>query len=216
MIPRPLRPALLAALASLAATAVLVSPASAAASTSLSKIKPASGPELASSTVTLHGKGFSTIPGATEVTFAGQAALSVTCSSSTVCVATTPTDIAEGSVPVIVSSGGSVSAPQMFDFTAYSPPTVDILTSMKGAAQFKKRKLKDFYPAIFDAGNIYLNITNTTSSTVTVTGNFALGSFELPAGENEGLNIPAQSTPYTFTITGSSSPRATLTVQSEK
>jgi hypothetical protein len=37
--------------------------------------------------------------------------------------------------------------------------------------------------------------------------------FTLPAGETEGLNVPATAVPYTFTITGSSAQKTTLTVK---
>jgi hypothetical protein len=204
------RAAGMAAVAALSALAF--SPlASASAATQLKKLKPANGPEFASSTIDIKGKGFSTTPGATTVSFGGTSALSVNCPSSTLCVVTTP-DLPAGPVAVTVTVGASTSMIRTFTATPFHPPAVAI-KSKKGVARFKKTHLKDTYPAIFDTGNIYLNIKNSTASNQTVTSNVpGLSTFTLEPGNTEGLNVPAALGPYLFTITGSASPKAMLTV----
>jgi uncharacterized protein (TIGR03437 family) len=185
--------------------------ASASPGLQLKKLKPASGPEFASSTIDLKGKGFSTTPGATTVSFGGTAALSVACSSSTLCVVTTP-DLPPGPVDVTVTSGASTSAPQTFTATEYDPPIVAIKSKRSGPS-FRKTHLTDAYPGIFDTGNVYLNIENVTTSSQTVTDNVpGPGTFTLEPGDTQGFNMPAALGPYTFTVVGSASPKATLTV----
>jgi uncharacterized protein (TIGR03437 family) len=185
--------------------------ASASPGLQLKRLKPASGPEYASSTIDIKGKGFNTTPGATTVSFGGTAAPSVTCSSSTLCVVTTP-DLPEGPVAVTVTTGASTSTAQTFTATTYDPPIV-LIKSKKSGARFSKTHLTDSYPAIFDTGNIYLNIENVTTSSQAVTDNVSgPGTFTLEPGDTEGFNVPAVLGPYTFTITGSASPKATLTV----
>jgi hypothetical protein len=194
---------------------LMSSAASAAPGLALHRISPVSGPQLASTTVTLHGSGFSTTPGATQVSFGSEAALSVSCSSSRLCVASTPFVFATGPVPVTVTVGASTSGSQTFTYVPFSPPVVNIVTAhMSHQAQFSRKRLKDFYPAVFDVGNVYLEITNTTAATQEVTGNGP--NFTLPAGETEGLNMPATEVPYTFTLTGSTAAKATLTVTTVK
>jgi uncharacterized protein (TIGR03437 family) len=202
-----------AGVAAVGALSVLAfsSVASASPGLQLKRLKPASGPEYASSTIDLKGKGFSTTPGATTVSFGGTAALSVSCSSSTLCVVTTP-ELPDGPVAVTVTSGAETSAAQTFTATTYDPPAVTI-KSKKSGARFSKTHLTDAYPGIFDPGNVYLNIENTTASSQTVTDNVpGPGTFTLEPGDTEGLNVPASLGPYTFTVTGSASPKATLTV----
>lgn len=185
--------------------------ASASPGLQLKRLKPASGPEYASSTIDLKGKGFSTTPGATTVSFGGTAALSVACSSSTLCVVTTP-DLPEGPVAVTATTGASTSAPQTFTALPYDPPVITI-KSKKGLPRFSKTHLTDAYAGIFDTGNVYLNIENATASSQTVVDNVpGPGTFTLEPGFTEGFNMPAALGPYTFTVLGNASPKATLTV----
>lgn len=185
--------------------------ASASSGLKLTNLKPSDGPEFASSTIDVKGKGFSTTPGATSVSFGGTAALSVACSSSTLCVVTTP-DLPLGPAAVTVTVGASTSMARTFTATPFNPPTIAI-KSNKAGARFKKTHLTDTYPAIFDTGNVYLNIQNTTASSQTVTDNVpGPGTFTLEPGLTEGFNMPAALGPYVFTISGSTSPNPTLTV----
>ena len=72
----------------------------------VTSIAPTSGP--VGTTVTIVGTGFSTTAGATTVYFGTTAASTVTCSSTTRCIAHAPTGT--GSVTVFVSVGGNTSA----------------------------------------------------------------------------------------------------------
>jgi hypothetical protein len=69
--------------------------------------------------VTVSGSGFSTMPGATSITFGGAAAGSVSCPSTTQCTATSPPGI--GTVSVLVTVGGQTSADTPADNFTYLP-----------------------------------------------------------------------------------------------
>ncbi len=58
-----------------------------------------------------------------------------------------------------------------------------------------------------------MNIENATASSQTVVDNVpGPGTFTLEPGFTEGFNMPAALGPYTFTVLGNASPKATLTV----
>ncbi len=199
----------------LSLSVLAVASASAAAAVTVTKVTPETGPEFAATSVTIRGTGFSTTPGATTVSFGAQPATNVACKSSTLCTALSPYG-AEGTVPVTVTVGSSTStSPISFTFTHYSPPTVNIVSTRNGAG-FSRLKLLDRYPAIFTAGNIYLQITNTTATTQAFSG--PTGPVSLAPGSTEGYNIPVnESSPYLFELTGTPNPaRSTLTVSTKQ
>jgi len=163
---------------------------------SITQITPASGPEFSSVPVKIHGRNFNTAPGETLVTFGGTEALSVTCSSSRLCTATTP-ELPEGSVPVTVTSNGmTATSPEEFTYEKYDPPLVKIEKSQPPI--FSTTLLTDRYPGIFDPGNVYLQIENTTNETLFFVeeGRWTF----LKHGEVAGLNIPIRMLPYRFTL----------------
>jgi hypothetical protein len=199
---------LFAALAALLSMFAVAS--SAAAAVTVTKISPATGPEVSEIAVKIKGTGFSTTPGATTIDFGADPASKVVCTSTKSCTAVTPTYFAAEAVNVTATVAASTSTNTVpFTFTTYSPPVVKIVAGKKGP-QFSKKKLKDSYPGIFTFGNVYLNIENATTEDQTFTG--PSGSVTLEAGFEEGYNVPVnESTPYVFELT-TTSPKKTLTV----
>jgi uncharacterized protein (TIGR03437 family) len=178
--------------------------------TQIKRIMPASGPELSSIPVTIHGSNFSTAPGGTTVSFGGEPALSVTCASTQKCTAMTPELIA-GPVEVKATSNGETStAAIIFTYETYAPPVVKI-TNDASHPVFSQHKLIDRYAGIFDPGNVYLDIENTFPGPVTITG--PTGYVDLKEGETAGYNIPVQSVPYTFAVESGTFHRQTLIVK---
>ena len=166
--------------------------------TQIKKVKPASGPEFAPITITIKGSDFNTAPGATTVSVGGEPATSVSCRSSHVCTAVTPA-LGTGSYPVTVTSNSMTSTnPVMFTTTTYSPPVVTVGLSRADELEFSRSALVDKYAAIFDFGNVYLNIQNTLDRYVFITG--PTGLVDLPPFETEGYNIPVSSSPYLFSL----------------
>lgn len=179
----------------------LIGSASAASQpTQIKTINPTSGPEYSSIAVKITGKNFNVAPGETTVSFGPEPAMSVSCASSTACTAMTPDDLPEGPVEVNVTSNGMTSVtPVTFTYETYSPPSDPIILASNGTADFTKKKFVDSYPGIFDPGNIYLQIPNTTGETVTLHG--PTGTLTLYAGESAGYNLPVdEATPYPFQI----------------
>jgi hypothetical protein len=197
-------------------TLALIGPAAAAASaTQVTSVSPASGPELTSVPVKIRGSGFSTVPGATTVSFGGAPALLVTCKSHRVCTAWTPEAGTSGPVTVTATVGASTSTnPVMFTFTELAFPLVNIVTS-NGTTIFDKRKLIDETPTPFGgptmSNGIALEIVNTTTSTQTVISN-VIGELELTPGSVATVEMPAE-TRALFTLTGS--PKAKLHVRAK-
>jgi uncharacterized protein (TIGR03437 family) len=174
-----------------------IATASAKPATQIASIEPASGPELSSIPVTIHGSNFSTEPGGTTVSFGGEPATSVSCANSKRCTVMTP-ELFEGPVEVTATSNGMTSTATItFTYEAYAPPLVKI-TDDAGKPVFAQRKLLDRYAGIFDPGNVYLNIENTFPGPVTITG--PTGFTNLGNDEVAGFNIPAQSAPYLFAV----------------
>jgi IPT/TIG domain len=198
MRPIPVRMTLAAAAACLGlATCGPIATASAKPATQITSIEPASGPELSSIPVTIHGSNFSTEPGGTTVSFGGEAATSVKCVTNKRCTAMTP-ELFEGPVEVTATSNSMTStATIVFTYEMYAPPLVKI-TNDGGEPVFAQHKLLDRYAGIFDPGNVYLNIENTFPGPVTITG--PTGYTELGEDEVAGFNIPAQSMPYLFAV----------------
>ena len=191
-----------------------VASSSAAAAVTVTKVAPETGPEYSASTVKIHGTGFDTAPGSTTVSFGGQPATDVQCTSTKLCSALTPY-AAEGTVPVTVTVGATTStSPVTFTFTTYSPPKVDILAGRKGAG-FSRSKLTDRYPGIITAGNVYLQISNETATAQTFTG--PTGSVTLEPGSTFGDNFPVdESSPAVFELAETSAPKKTLTVKTKQ
>ncbi len=166
--------------------------------TEIKKISPKSAPELAPVTLTIKGSNFNTEPGGTTVSIGGEPATSVTCSSSKRCTAVTP-ELSTGSYAVTVTSNGMTSANVvMFTTTPYSPPVVTVGLSRGDALKFSKDRLVDSYAAIFDFGNVYLDIQNTLDRYLFIEG--PTGLVDLPPFDTEGYNIPASPTPYLFSL----------------
>jgi IPT/TIG domain len=82
---------------------------------SLSSISPSSGPTAGGTLVTITGSGFDSAPGSTQFFFAGKPATNVACSSSTSCLATTPSG-KRGSATVTATVDGQAS-PTHLTFT---------------------------------------------------------------------------------------------------
>ncbi len=187
--------------------------ASAAPVTQIKSIYPSSGPEFSSIPVTVHGTNFNTAPGGTTVSFGGEPATSVTCSSPHICTAMTPM-LTEGAVPVTVTSYSETSTNTVtFTYQKYAPPVVTI-TTKNASPVFSKSKLKDRYPGIFTPGNVYLQILNSSSATVMLTG--PTGTISLEPGLTAGYNVPIQeSTPYIFKIGSGAGKKQTLTLSTK-
>ena len=208
-----LTPALVAAAVLPIAVAAGPLAGSAAATTPVTQIKrisPAAGPEYAPVKVTIHGSNFNTTPGETTVSFGATPASSVSCSSTRICTAMSP-ELGEAVVPVTVTSNGETStAPITFAYETYAPPVVKIVSRNELPA-FETTKLTDRYAAIFDPGNIYLQLENVSASAVSLTG--PTGTVELPANETEGYNIPVdEAAPYLFELEAATAKKQLLTV----
>jgi hypothetical protein len=146
-------------------------------------VGPSSGPSLGGTLVTITGTGFSSVPGATTVAFGANAAIGATCSSTTVCQATSPAGT--GTVDVVVTVNGVVSAPNPTDQFTYIDA---VLTTVPVAV-----------PALAKNSGYWLTVTSRGSGTVAVTwtrpGNQA-GQLLIYAGNPfVGLANPAKLTP---------------------
>ncbi len=89
-------------------------------------ISPNSGPTAGGTPVTITGTGFATTPGATLFDFGSNPATGVSCSSSTTCVATTPSGAAGTPVEVTATVNGQTSIlnPPGDQFTYTGTPSV--------------------------------------------------------------------------------------------
>lgn len=193
----------------------VVGSASASPTAQIKKITPTSGPELSSIPVKITGSNFNTAPGETMVSFGSEPAISVSCTSSTVCTAMTP-ELPEGAVDVSVTSNGVTStATVTFDYETYSPPTDPVISGgALGFPVFTKANLTDRYAGIFDPGNIYLQIPNDTEEVLKMNG--PEGLFTLNPGESEGFNLPVrEATPYVFRVDSGASNREFLTLHTK-
>ena len=95
-------------------------------------IFPTSGPTTGGTSVLVSGTGF--VPGGSVVEFGGTVAASVSCTSSTVCTATTPVDAA-GVADVTVTTAGTTSPISAADeFTFDAGPTVTAVSPAAGPA----------------------------------------------------------------------------------
>jgi manganese oxidase len=81
-------------------------------------VQPSSGPATGGTSVTITGTAFSSTPGATTIQFGSNAATGVSCSSTTVCTATSPAGT--GTVHIIVTVDGVASTPNAFDSFTYT------------------------------------------------------------------------------------------------
>ncbi len=187
---------------------------SAAAAVTVTKINPATGPELSGIAVKIKGTGFSTTAGETTIDFGSEPAKDVVCTSTKSCTAVTPYYFGAGSVNVSATVASTTSTSVVpFTFTEYSPPVVEIVAGKKGPV-FSKSKLKDRYPGILDFGNVYLNILNSTSEPQTF--KFEGRTETLEAGYEFGDNFPVdEATPKVFELTTTSTRKDTLTVSSK-
>ena len=91
----------------------------------VASLSPSSGPTAGGTAVTISGTGFSTVAGATTVSFGAGAASSGACATSTSCTAVSPAGSA-GSVDVRVTVGGLTSAvttAARFTYTASATTT---------------------------------------------------------------------------------------------
>ena len=97
----------------------------------ISGLSPPSGPAGGGTSVTITGSGFDTTPGATTVTFGGQAASNVSCSTATTCVVTDPPSI--GPQIVIATVAGQTSSGSSASTFAYRPPFVAAISPGNGS-----------------------------------------------------------------------------------
>ena len=96
-------------------------------------LNPTSGPAAGGTVVTISGSGFSTGAGATTVKFGANAAINVSCSTTSTCIATSPSGTAGTTVDVIVAVGGLSSAISAADkFTYMTTVNVPVPSLSKG------------------------------------------------------------------------------------
>ncbi len=106
----------------------------------ISALNPTSGPSAGGTVVTITGTGFSTSAGATTVVFGTASATSVSCASTSSCVATSPAG--SGTASVRVTAGGQTSADTIADdFTYIDSPTVTAINPSSGPASGNTRVL---------------------------------------------------------------------------
>jgi len=193
--------------------ALMLAGSASAAGLTLTKISPSSAPEGTSIPVKIKGTGFDTTPGATTVSIGGEAAKEVVCATSKKCTAMTPEHFGTGAEEVTVTVGAATTVePVSFTYETYSPPVVSIVAKHSGV-RFSKKALTDKYPGIFDPGNVYLQIHNTTAVTQSFEG--PTGPISLEPGLYEGYNFPVdEASPVVFTLTAA--PNATLTVKTKE
>ena len=193
---------------------VLTGPIGSAAASSppvLKRVSPISGPTETSIAVKIHGKGFGTVPGATTVSFGGTPAVSVNCTSPTLCTAVTP-NLPIGPATVSVTTGGTTLNTQPFTVTTYAPPIVRLVLNAKDNVEFSLSQLVDKYPAQGGPGNDYVVIENTTSVPQSLTTN-NLGPATIASGASEGFTMAADNGPYIYFT--SHTPTKTLTVNTK-
>jgi hypothetical protein len=116
-------------------------------------VGPSSGPALGGTLVTITGTGFSSVPGATTVAFGANAAIGATCSSTTVCQATSPAGT--GTVDIIVTVSGVPSAPNPTDLFTYIDP---VLTTVPVSV-----------PALAKGNGFWFTVTSRGTGTLAVT-----------------------------------------------
>jgi uncharacterized protein (TIGR03437 family) len=213
----PLRSLLIASLAVSAAlgTSALVGfigptgPAAATSAPTVKRVSPIGGPADTSIPVAIHGRGFDTTVGATTVSFGGTPAVSVDCTSPSLCRAISP-NLSAGTVDVTVTTDGMTLNPETFTIAPYSPPLVRLVLNARGTVEFSMGMLMDKYPAQGTQGNDYVVIENTTAVAQNLTTN-SLGSASIAPGDSEGFVMAADDGPYIFFTSGS--PAKTLTVK---
>jgi hypothetical protein len=114
-------------------------------------VQPNTGSVAGGTAVTITGTGFSSVPGETTVSFGANAAIGVTCSSTTVCAATSPAGIS-GPVDVIVTVNGVPSAPAPVDTFTY---TSAVLTTAPVSI-----------PALAKGNGYWVTVTSNASGTI--------------------------------------------------
>jgi hypothetical protein len=85
---------------------------------SVGLVQPNTGTVAGGTAVTITGTGFSSVPGATTIRFGANPATGVSCSSTTICAATSPAGVA-GAVDVIVTVNGVSSTATISDTFTY-------------------------------------------------------------------------------------------------
>jgi hypothetical protein len=116
-------------------------------------VGPSSGPEAGGTAVTITGTGFSSVPGATTVAFGVNAAIGATCSSTTVCAATSPAGT--GRVDVIVTVNGVPSAAVAVDQFTY---VAAVQTTLPVSV-----------PSLAKGNGYWVTVTTTANGTVSAT-----------------------------------------------
>ncbi|WP_345305819.1 IPT/TIG domain-containing protein [Candidatus Villigracilis saccharophilus] len=159
---------------------------------SVTGITPNSGSANGGTVVAISGTNFDITPGATTITFGGDAATNVSCSSLTLCSAETPS-ASVGIVDVIVTVAGQSSTASVADEFTYldtTPPTVVSSTRLNadptalGSVSF----IVTFSEAVtgVDELDFNLNPTVTGASVTSVTGTGATRTVTVNTGTGSG------------------------------
>jgi hypothetical protein len=177
----------------------------------VSRIAPVSAPAGTSIALTIHGHHFDTTIGATTVAFDGTPAVSVDCTSPSVCSVVTP-NLAVGPVSVVVTTDGVPLNPETLTVVPYSAPLVRIVDNAMGKAEFSVHSLSDAYPAQGAPGFDAVTIQNTTAVSQTVTS-ATESPVTLAPGDSNTYALTADLGPYIFFTSGV--PTAALTVKTK-
>ena len=105
-------------------------------SVTITSLSPNFGSPNGTNAVTINGTGFSTAAGATTVSFGGNRATAVTCSSTTACSATAPAGTGSVNVTVTVSTGttSDTSNALPYAYVAGTAPTISSLCVVKNSS----------------------------------------------------------------------------------
>lgn len=164
-------------------------------------VQPNTGTVAGGTSVTITGTGFSSVPGATTVRFGPNSATGVTCSSTTVCAATSPAG-AVGAVDVVVTVNGVSSAPNLADTFTY----VDaVLTTLPVPV-----------PALAKGTGYWFTVTSNAAGTVAATWATSAkvsGTLSIYAGNPfAGLADPVKLSPPAGALTSDKGNKASYAV----
>jgi IPT/TIG domain-containing protein len=138
----------------------------------VTSIAPTTGSSLGGDVVTITGTGFDTVAGATSVTFGPNAAVAVTCATTTSCTATSPAGL--GTVDVVVSVNGQTSptsAADQFTYVVANPNAVTVTAVAPNTG--------------ITSGGTLVTISGT---------NFVVGGSTINFGANAATNVNCAST----------------------
>lgn len=167
----------------------------------------------AGTTVTVSGSEFSTLTGATTVSFGTVAGTQVSCASTTTCLAVAP--VGSGSVDVTVTVNGQTSATSSNDvFTYGTVGTPDFgLTAAPSGQTVTAGQSTTYTTTVASSGGFSSAVALTASPNITgVAYSFSSPSVTPPADGSATSTLTVSTTTgvtpgtYTLTITGTSGP----------